>query len=102
MGHPQGSVTPVGIAIADDAELQTAWSSTLGGRWLKIAYDVPAGVETGFPGPVIGPYDQYRLSIEKAMDRVLLNGEPVGKVVEETDAEMTAALQVYNEDVGAS
>lgn len=96
-----GSVAPVGTKIADDPKLQEGWSSTLGGRWLKVAYDVLQGIPTDFPGPVIGPYDQVRTSIKKAMDRVLLNDEPVDQVVKEADAEITEALKSYNQDVGA-
>jgi len=95
-----GSVAPVGQKIADDPKLQEAWASTLGGRWLKVAYDVLGGIPTDFPGPVIGPYDQVRVAIKKCMDRILLNGEPVDQPVKDADAEITAALQSYNQDVG--
>lgn len=96
-----GSTAPVGTEIADDPQLNEAWSKTLAGRWLKVAYDVLAGIDTDFPGPVIGPYDEFRREIEKCLDRVLLNDEPVGPAVEEADAAMTAALERYNQDVGA-
>lgn len=95
-----GSVAPVGQKIADDPKLQEAWASTLGGRWLKVAYDVLGGIPTDFPGPVIGPYDQVRVAIKKCMDRILLNDEPVDQPVKDADAEITAALQSYNQDVG--
>ena len=96
-----GSIAPVGRKIADDPKLTEAWSSTLGGRWLKVAYDVLSGIPTDFPGPVVGPYDEFRTSIKKAMDRVLLNDEPVDQAVKDADAEMTEALKSYNLDVGA-
>jgi len=98
----EGSIAPVGQKIAADPQLQQAWSSTLGGRWLKTAYDVLAGIPTDFPGPVIGPYDQVRNAIKKCMDRVLLNDEPVDGAVKDADAEITAALKSYNQDVGAN
>ncbi len=98
----EGSVAPVGQKIASDPKLNEAWSSTLGGRWLKVAYDVLANIPTDFPGPVIGPYDQIRGAIKKCMDRVLLNDEPIDQPVKDAEAEMTAALRAYNEDVGAN
>lgn len=96
-----GSIAPVGKSAASNPKIQEAWKSTLAGRWLKVAYDVLGGVETDFAGPVIGPYDEVRRAIEKCMDRVLLNDEPVDGAVKEADASITAALKRYNSDVGA-
>lgn len=96
----EGSVSPVLKSVEDDPELQEAWGASLGGQWAKIAYDVLAGIDTDFPGPVIGPYDEVRRAIEKCMDRVLLNDEPVGPAVEAADREITEALQSYAADVG--
>ena len=97
-----GSTAPVSKAAAEDPRLQEAWTSSLGGRWQKVAYEVLAGINTDFPGPVIGPYDQVRQAIKKCMDQVLLDGEPVDEAVKEADATITAALESYNEDVEAS
>ena len=96
-----GSTAPVSKAAAEDPRLQEAWTSSLGGRWQKVAYEVLAGINTDFPGPVIGPYDQVRQAIKKCMDQVLLDGEPVDEAVKEADATITAALESYNEDVKA-
>ncbi|MEZ5381824.1 MAG: extracellular solute-binding protein [Microthrixaceae bacterium] len=96
-----GSIAPVSKAAASDPTLQEAWTSSLGGRWEKEAYDVLAGIDTDFPGPIIGPYDEVRQAIGKAMDRVLLDDEPVDDAVKEADATITEALERYNEDVGA-
>jgi len=95
-----GSVAPVLSSAKDDPELQEAWGASLGGRWAKIAYDVLAGIDTDFPGPVIGPYDEVRRAIQKCMDRVLLNDEPIGPAVEAADREITEALERYAADVG--
>jgi sn-glycerol 3-phosphate transport system substrate-binding protein len=97
----EGSSTPVSQAAAADPFLQEAWASTLGGQWQKVAYDVLAGIDTDFPGPVIGPYDEVRVAIEKAMDQVLLDDGSVEDAVVEADATITAALELYRQDVGA-
>ena len=40
------------------------WTNTLSGRWLAIAYDeLLNGVDPNFPGPLMGPYDQFRKAI---------------------------------------
>lgn len=96
----EGSVSPVLRSAADSPELNEAWDSSLAGRWSRIAYDVLAGIDTDFPGPVIGPYDEVRRALEKCMDRVLLNDEPLGPAVEAADREITAALERYAADVG--
>lgn len=96
-----GSTTPVSQAAAEDPRLQEAWASTLGGQWQQVAYDVLAGIDTEFPGPVIGPYDEVRVAIEKAMDQVLLDDGDVDAAVVEADATITAALESYRQDVGA-
>ncbi|MFA9563389.1 MAG: extracellular solute-binding protein [Acidimicrobiales bacterium] len=97
----EGSSTPVSQAAAADPFLQEAWASTLGGQWQKVAYDVLAGIDTDFPGPVIGPYDEVRVAIEKAMDQVLLDDGSVDAAVVEADATIMAALESYRQDVGA-
>ena len=96
-----GSNAPVSKAAAEDPMLQEAWASTLGGQWQKVAYDVLAGIDTEFPGPVIGPYDEVRVAIEKAMDQVLLDDGSLDAAVVEADATITAALESYRQDVGA-
>jgi hypothetical protein len=62
---------------------------------------VLAGIDTDFPGPVIGPYDEVRVAIEKAMDQVLLDDGSVDEAVVEADTTIAAALESYLQDVGA-
>ena len=95
-----GSVSPVLSSAADEPEMQEAWTASLAGEWAKVAFDVLRNIETDFPGPVIGPYDEVRQAIERCMDRVLLNDEPVGPAVEEADRKITEALEAYAADVG--
>lgn len=97
----EGSAAPVSQAAADDPLLQEAWASSLGGQWQKVAYDVLSGIDTAFPGPIIGPYDEVRQAIEKALDQVLLDDGPVDDAVREADATITAALESYRQDVDA-
>lgn len=96
----EGSVSPVLRSIESDPAMQEAWSSSLAGRWGKVAYDVLANIPTDFPGPVIGPYDEVRRAIERCLDRVLLDGAPIDDAVKEADATITEALRSYNADVG--
>jgi sn-glycerol 3-phosphate transport system substrate-binding protein len=95
-----GSVAPVLTSAAEEPELQESWGASLGGEWAEMAYEVLTNIDTDSPGPVIGPYDEVRQAIERCMDRVLLNDEPVGPAVEEADRQITAALESYAADVG--
>ena len=95
-----GSTAPVLKSLAENPELQAAWTGSLGGRWQKVAYDVLAGISTDFPGPVIGPYDQVRVAIGKCLDEVLLNDGDIDAAVKEADASITKVLADYQIDVG--
>ena len=96
----QGSIAPVLKSIETNPELQAAWTSSLGGRWQKVAYDVLSNISTEFPGPVIGPYDEVRGAIGKALDEVLLNNGNVDVALKEADDTITQALRDYQTDVG--
>lgn len=94
-----GSVSPVLQSAADQPELHEAWDASLAGRWAKMSYEVLTNVDTSFPGPVIGPYDEVRHAVERCLDQVLLDDQPVGPAVEEADRAITASLERYAQDV---
>src|SRR5690606_8912040 len=60
----RGGYLPYRTTAVDAPEIQQRWTETLAGRWLAIAYDeLLDGVDPDFPGPLIGPYDQFRRAI---------------------------------------
>jgi len=100
MMSTDGGAVPNLVSVAESPELAETWSKSLGGRWQKVATDVMSGVDSDFPGPVIGPYDEVRSAIGKAMDTVLLDGKAVDPAVAGADRTITKALESYAADVG--
>jgi len=94
-----GSYLPYNNAAVADPRLQERWTTTLAGRWLAIAYEeLTTGVDPAFPGPLMGPYDQFRAALRASMDDLLFNGVPPADAVSRAAAETTAALQRYAEE----
>ena len=93
----QGSYLPFRLSAAKDAALVDAWHNDISGRWLAISYDqLINGVDPTFPGPLIGPWDQTRDAIGKAMDGVAFSGQAPDAALNEAADTTTKALQTYN------
>jgi sn-glycerol 3-phosphate transport system substrate-binding protein len=90
------SALPWLTSAVDDPRIQEAWSSSLAGQWLALAYDQQEnGLDPAFPGPLIGPYGEVRTAIEDSMDRLLLEDVSVDDAIGQADADIDAALQQY-------
>ena len=65
-----GGYLPYRTTATKDPRVVADWTNTLSGQWLAIAYDeLLNGVDPNFPGPLMGPYDQFRAAI-RTLDRV--------------------------------
>jgi sn-glycerol 3-phosphate transport system substrate-binding protein len=95
-----GSGLPVVRSAVDDPQVQEKWTSTLGGRWSAVAFEVLENVRTDFPGPLIGPYKETRDAIRVAYEQVLLGDGNVDAAVRGAQAKIDAAVQQYRESVG--
>jgi sn-glycerol 3-phosphate transport system substrate-binding protein len=70
----QGSYLPSLRGVAGEPELAEVWTSTLSGRWLSTAYtQLTDGVLPDFPGPSIGPYDEFRAAVSTALDAMVID-----------------------------
>ena len=79
--------------------IQERWTTTLAGQWLAIAYDeLLNGVDPNFPGPLLGPYDEFRVAIRKSVEQMVFNGRPPDDVVTQAATETTDALQRYQDE----
>jgi sn-glycerol 3-phosphate transport system substrate-binding protein len=96
----EGSGLPVIQSAVDSPELQASWDSSLGGQWNRIAYDVLLGVDTDFPGPLIGDYKTTREVIRESYERALLGDGDVEAGIDQADAAITAAAEEYKDTVG--
>lgn len=91
-----GSYLPYNTEAVDDPELQERWTTTLSGQWLALAYDeLETGVDPDFPGPLMGPYDEFRVAIRDSVDAMIFAGESPEAVVSTAADETTEALQRY-------
>lgn len=92
-----GSYLPWNTEAVDDPALQDAWENTRRGQWLATAYEQVLNLDPNFPGPLIGPYDQVRTAVRKAMEAATLGGEAPADAIATANAEITDAVANYAE-----
>jgi sn-glycerol 3-phosphate transport system substrate-binding protein len=97
----EGSSFPVRRAAAEDPRLQTYWTDTQAGRWMAEAYKGFTTLDPDFPGPVIGPYKEFREAVRNGLDRVIFGDAEPRDAMEEIDARFQEQLDDYARDVGA-
>lgn len=95
----EGSYFPVRESAANDPELEAYWTDTQPGRWMAQAYKGFTTLDPEFPGPVIGPYREFRLAVRNGLEAVILEGDDTSTAMEAVDAEFQAALDEYARDV---
>lgn len=93
------SYLPYRTSATKDPAVVKAWTTTLSGRWLAIAYDeLIYGVDPALPGPLIGPYEQFRSAVRKSIDDMVFKSSTPDDSVKQAAAETTAALDQYNRE----
>lgn len=93
------SALPWLTSAVEDPRIAEAWSSSLAGQWLALAYEQQVeGLDPAFPGPLIGPYGDVRTAIEDSMDRLVLEDASVDDAIAGAQADIDAALAQYNDD----
>lgn len=97
----EGTGMPSRLAAANDPALQEKWSTTLGGKWSKVAWSVLQNVREDFPGPLIGPYKETREVIKTAVERSLLGDGNIDAALKDADTGITKLLKDYKTSVGS-
>jgi sn-glycerol 3-phosphate transport system substrate-binding protein len=93
------SYLPYRNAATKDPRVVADWTTTLSGRWLAMAYDeLLNGVDPAFPGPLMGPYEQFRAAIRSSIDAMVFKGTSPDAAVTQASDETTAALQQYQRE----
>ena len=95
----QGSYLPVWQGAIDDPEIGRYFTESRPGRWLQVATSGLASIDPEFPGPLVGPYLQLREAIRGALERILMEGQPVDEELERADEAVSSALDDYARDV---
>lgn len=96
----QGSYLPVFSGAAESPELQAYFDDTLPGGWLATAYESLQQVDAEFPGPVIGPYKEFRAALRAAIEESLIGGQDATAAFDTANTKIQAALDAYKLDVG--
>lgn len=94
-----GSSFPVSMTAAKDPELQKQWAETQVGQWLAIAYKSFEALDPDNPGPVIGPYKEFRTSVQHGLERMFFQGEDPATTVQKIDDEFQSELDDYKADL---
>lgn len=93
-----GSYLPYLDAAASLPQSQAFFDASLSGRWLKIAYDQVKQIDPSFPGPLIGPYDEFRTAIGEAQDQMMFNGMDLQNATTQAQSQIDAAIKRYNSE----
>lgn len=96
----QGSYLPVLKSAQDDPTLQKEFTTTTKGKWLNTAYQGLKNLNPDFPGPVIGPFNEFRAITRASLDSVAFNGVGVSEAIEKANTDFQTALDRYKADVG--
>lgn len=97
--HTGTGYIPISFAAADDPAVQQLWSERPG---FQVAYEQLAddNLPPGGGGPVIGAYVEFRDLLENAMEDIILNDADPQDVATQLQADVTDAIESYNERVG--
>jgi sn-glycerol 3-phosphate transport system substrate-binding protein len=95
----QGSYLPVSTAVQEDPTIVNYFANDPAGKWLGVANQQLLGLDPDFPGPVIGPYNQYRAGIHKMLEGVVLGGEDPATALSEFNTKFQSDLDSYAKEV---
>lgn len=95
----QGSYLPVFSGAEKSPELQAYFTDTAPGRWLATSFQSLKKVDPDFPGPVIGPYKEFRSALRTAIEESLIGGRPAAESFAQANTTFQAALDTYRMEV---
>ncbi|MFN7151030.1 MAG: extracellular solute-binding protein [Microthrixaceae bacterium] len=95
-----GSYLPVTQAVQDAPEVQALFTDTRAGQWLAIANSQLLSIDPSFPGPAIGPYNEFRAGLHAMLDDVVLGSAEPAAAIEEFNSAFQDDLSSYADEVG--
>ena len=96
----EGSYLPVSEAAREDPALQEEFETTRRGKWLAVASSSLEYLDPDFPGPVFGPYNEFRASVRDSFEEITLNGADITETVDSVNSGFQGALTEYADEVG--
>ncbi len=94
-----GSSFPVRMSATESPELQEYWANTQSGQWMALAYKGFTTLDPDFPGPVIGPYREFRLEVKNGVESMVFEDQEPADAMASVDAAFQEALGEYEKDV---
>ena len=95
-----GSYLPVTQQIQDAPEVQEYFTATRPGRWLSTVNEQLLSVDPEFPGPVIGPYNEFRAGLHSMLEDVVLGSTAPADGISAFDEQFQSDLEDYAREVG--
>ena len=95
-----GSYLPYVEAAADQREAAAylAGEGGLAGEWLDIANEQVRSIDPAFPGPLIGPYDEFRDALREAQEAFAFGDATPAEALAQAQEVIDAALQRYADE----
>ena len=87
------------MSATESPELQEYWTNTQSGQWMAEAYKGFTTLDPDFPGPVIGPYKEFRLEVKNGVESMVLEGKEPEDAMAAVDTAFQEALEEYEKDV---
>lgn len=98
--HLGASYLPFVKGAAEDPRVQKFWKTDLAGVMLKTAAGQLDAVDPKAPGPIIGPYLDYKKALGNALAAVLLKGTDPAKALATAQSQLDSSMKQYAQDNG--
>jgi len=85
---------------AEDPALQSEWTSSRKGGWLKTAYASILSLDPEFTGPLIGAYPAFRTEARSALDAIAFEGADPTARFAEAKTKVDTAFAEYAKNPG--
>lgn len=95
-----GSYLPVTQAVQDAPEVQAYFTDNRAGSWLSTVNDQLLSIDPEFPGPAIGPYNEFRAGLHAMLDDVVLGSVTPADGIAEMDTAFQDELEGYASEIG--
>jgi sn-glycerol 3-phosphate transport system substrate-binding protein len=95
-----GSYLPYLQAAADepDSVAYLSGEGGIAGEWLAIANEQVQAIDPAFPGPLIGPYDEFREGLREAQEAMVFGDATPSEALAQAQEIIDTALQRYADE----
>ena len=95
----EGSSFPIRKESLKNKDLNEKWTTTRVGKWMATAYKGFETLDPENPGPVIGPYKEFRQSVRRGLEGIVSGSLDPAGAVKQIDTELQGELDSYKKDL---